>query len=113
MIKEFIEEIKNLNKDSFMVKNKIHYIELYSKEKTWVYISTIDLMDIKENLIPLFTSIDDNEDAKRFDNLMYQLQVKRIRQDKTNKKNQRTQRTFVSLPLRLCMRWLYFYWCRV
>lgn len=85
LIKEFIEEIKNLNKDSFMVKNKIHYIELYSKEKTWVYISTIDLMDIKENLIPLFTSIDDNEDAKRFDNLMYQLQVKRIRQDKTNR----------------------------
>ena len=85
LIKEFIEEIKNLNKDSFMVKNKIHYIELYSKEKTGVYISTIDLMDIKENLIPLFTSIDDNEDAKRFDNLMYQLQVKRIRQDKTNR----------------------------
>ena len=85
LIKEFVEEIKNLNKDSFMVKNKIHYIELYSKEKTWVYISTIDLMDIKENLIPLFTSIDDNEDAKRFDNLMYQLQVKRIRQDKTNR----------------------------
>lgn len=85
LIKEFIEEIKNLNKDSFMVKNKIHYIELYSKEKTWVYILTIDLMDIKENLIPLFTSIDDNEDAKRFDNLMYQLQVKRIRQDKTNR----------------------------
>lgn len=85
LIKEFIEEVKNLNKDSFMVKNKIHYIELYSKEKTWVYISTIDLMDIKENLIPLFTSIDDNEDAKRFDNLMYQLQVKRIRQDKTNR----------------------------
>ena len=50
LIKEFIEEIKNLNKDSFMVKNKIHYIELYSKEKTWVYISTIDLMDIKTKI---------------------------------------------------------------
>ena len=85
LIKEFIDEIKCLNKESFMVKNKIHYIELYLKEKTWVYISTIDLMDIKENLIPLFTSIDDNEEAKRFDNLMYQLQVKRIRQDKTSK----------------------------
>lgn len=85
LIKEFLEEIKSLNKESFMVKNKIHYIELYSKEKNWVYISTIDLMDIKENLIPLFTSIDDNEDAKRFDNLMYQLQVKRIRQGKTTR----------------------------
>ena len=85
LINEFIDEIKHLNKDSFMVKNKVHYIELYSKEKTWIYISTIDLMDIKENVIPLFTSIDDNEEAKRFDNLMYQLQVKRIRQDKTNR----------------------------
>ena len=85
LIKEFIDEIKSLNKDSFMVRNKTHYIELYSKEETWGYISTIDLMDIKENLIPLFSSIDDNEDAKKFDNLMYQLQVKRIRQDKTSR----------------------------
>ena len=85
LIKDFIDEIKSLNKDSFMVKNKLYYIELYSKEETWVYISTIDLMDIKENLIPLFTAIGDSEEAKRFDNLMYQLQVKRIRQEKTSR----------------------------
>jgi type I restriction enzyme R subunit len=42
-------------------------------------------MDIKDNLIPLFSSIDDNEEAKRFDNLLYQLQVKKIRQEKTNR----------------------------
>ena len=85
LIKDFIDEIKSLNKDSFMVKNKLYYIELYSKEEIWVYISTIDLMDIKENLIPLFTAIGDSEEAKRFDNLMYQLQVKRIRQEKTSR----------------------------
>ena len=42
-------------------------------------------MDIKENLIPLFISSDDNEDAKRFDSMLYTLQVKRIRQEKTYK----------------------------
>lgn len=85
LIQEFIEEINKLNKESFLVKAKVHYIEQFSKKENWVYISTIDLADIKENLIPLFISSDENESAKRFDNLLYQLQVKRIRTEKTVK----------------------------
>ncbi len=85
LIKDFITEINKLNKESFMIRAKAHYIDQYSKEDNWNYISTIDLMDIKENLIPLFISSDDNEDAKRFDSMLYTLQVKRIRQEKTYK----------------------------
>ncbi len=85
LIENFIEEIKKLNKESFLVKAKAHYIEQFSKKDNWVYISTIDLVDIKDNLIPLFISSDENEPAKRFDNLIYQLQVKRIRNEKTTK----------------------------
>lgn len=85
LIQEFIEEINKLNKESFLVKAKVHYIEQFSKKDNWVYISTIDLADIKENLIPLFISSDENELAKRFDNLLYQLQVKRIRTEKTGR----------------------------
>ena len=85
LIDDFIQGISKLNTESFMVRNKTHYVEQYSKVENWTYISTIDLMDIKDNLIPLFTSIEDNEEAKRFDNLLYQLQVKRIRQEKTNR----------------------------
>ena len=40
------------------------------------------LLLLKDNLIPLFISSDDNEEAKRFDNMLYQLQIKKIRQDK-------------------------------
>lgn len=85
LIDEFIEEINKLNKESFLVKAKVHYIEQFSKKDNWVYISTIDLADIKENLIPLFIASDENESAKRFDNLLYQLQVKRIRTEKTGR----------------------------
>ena len=85
LIQEFIEEINKLNKESFLVKAKVHYIEQFSKKENWVYISTIDLADIKENLIPLFIASDENESAKRFDNLLYQLQVKRIRTEKTGR----------------------------
>ena len=85
LMQEFIEEINKLNKESFLVKAKVHYIEQFSKKENWVYISTIDLADIKENLIPLFIASDENESAKRFDNLLYQLQVKRIRTEKTSR----------------------------
>ena len=85
LIEEFITEISKLNKDSFNVRAKAHYIEQYVKKDAWTYISTIDLADIKENLIPLFISSDENEEAKRFDNMLYQLQVKRIREDKTKR----------------------------
>lgn len=85
LIEEFIEEIDKLSKESFLVKAKLHYIEQFSKKENWVYISTIDLADIKDNLIPLFLASDANEPAKRFDNLVYQLQVKRIRQEKTTR----------------------------
>lgn len=85
LIDDFIQEISKLNTESFMVRNKAHYVEQYSKRESWTYISTVDLMDIKDNLIPLFSSMEDNEEAKRFDNLLYQLQVKRIRQEKTNR----------------------------
>ena len=85
LIQEFIEEINKLNKESFLVKAKVHYIEQFFKKENWVYISTIDLADIKENLIPLFIVSDENESAKRFDNLLYQLQVKRIRTEKTSR----------------------------
>ena len=85
LIEEFIEEINKLNKESFLVKAKVHYIEQFSKKDNWIYISTIDLSDIKENLIPLFIVSDENESAKRFDNLLYQLQVKRIRTEKISR----------------------------
>ena len=85
LIEDFIHEIKKLNVESFSVKAKAYYIEQFSKKENWVYISTIDIADIKDNLIPLFIPSEENEPAKRFDNLLYQLQVKRIRNDKAKK----------------------------
>lgn len=85
LIEDFIQQIKKLNKESFMIKAKAHYIEQYLKKGSWIHISTIDLVDIKDNLIPLFISSEDNEEAKNFDNLLYQLQIKKIRQEKTKR----------------------------
>ncbi len=83
LIEEFLQQINKLNKDSFVVKSKLYYVEQFSKKQNWSHITTIDLMDISDNLIPLFSLENESEEAKKFDNMLYALQVKKIKKEKT------------------------------
>lgn len=85
LINEFIEEITKLNKDSFMVKAKLYYVEQFSKKEKWNYLSVLDATNIKENITPILLASDENEDAKKFDNLLYSLQVKKMNEQKINR----------------------------
>lgn len=85
LINEFIDEINKLNRDSFIVKSKLYYIEQFSKVDSWNYLSILDTTNIKENITPILVASEDNEDAKRFDNLLYNLQLKRINNLKTER----------------------------
>lgn len=79
LIDEFINRINGLNKESFIVRNKIVFIEKYSNKDKWQHIGDIAYSEIKDNLITIFMSEDSDEYAKRFDNLVYGVQVGRIR----------------------------------
>ncbi len=85
LINEFIDEMSKLNRNSFVVKSKLYYIDQFSKRENWNYLSILDSTNIKENIVPILLASDENEDAKRFDNLLYSLQVKRMNNQKTNK----------------------------
>lgn len=80
MVQDFITAIQNLNEESFVVKSKKKYIEKYSKLENWNSISSIDKMEIKENLTPIFVVTDLDESAKRFDNLIYSLQIRKMKE---------------------------------
>ena len=47
------------------------YIEQFGKVDSWNYLSILDNTNIKENITPIFLPSEDNEDDKRFDNLLY------------------------------------------
>ena len=79
LIDEFINRINGLNKESFIVRNKMVYIDKYSNRDKWQHIDNIAYTEIKENLITVFLSEDSDEYAKRFDNLVYGVQVGRIK----------------------------------
>lgn len=79
LIDEFINRINGLNRESFTVRSKIVYVEKYSNRDEWQHIDNVSYAEIKENLITLFLSEDSDEYAKRFDNLVYGVQVGRFK----------------------------------
>lgn len=85
LVDEFIEKILELNKDSFIIKNKLYYVEKYSNKENWNYLSILDKTNIKENILPILLSSEENEDAKKFDSLLYCLQLKKINNKETDK----------------------------
>ena len=78
LVNEFIEQINNFNKDSFRIRNKRALIDKYSNIKTWQHIDEISYEEIKDSLIPLFYIDDNDEWAKRFDNIIYSLQIRKL-----------------------------------
>ena len=78
LVEEFLKKITELNKNSFIVRNKVVYIDKFSNIDNWKHIDNISYVEIRENIIPILLSEDSDELAKRFDNLVYGLQVGRI-----------------------------------
>ena len=85
LINEFLDKINGLNRESFIVRNKMVFVEKYSNKDKWTHIDNIAYTEIKENLISIFLSEDSDEYAKRFDNLVYGVQVGRMKYRNTNK----------------------------
>ncbi len=79
LVQEFITAINNLNEESFIVKSKKKYIEDFSNIDKWKCITIIDKNIIKEHLTPIFVVTDLDESAKRFDNLLYSLQIRKMK----------------------------------
>ena len=79
LVDEFIIKINGLNRNSFITRSKSVYIEKYSSKNNWNHIDYINYNEIKENLISIFINEDNDEYAKRFDNLVYGVQVGRMK----------------------------------
>ena len=79
LVNEFIIKINGLNRNSFITRSKSVYIEKYSSKNNWDHIDYINYNEIKENLISIFISEDNDEYAKRFDNLVYGVQVGKMK----------------------------------
>ena len=70
-IEELLKSIRNLNSESFRVKLHQKYVETYRADEPWQCLETKEVSELREHIAPLITWLDEDELAKRFDYLIY------------------------------------------
>lgn len=74
-----VEELRGMvvemNDDSFIVKRHLRFVESYRRKIAWQDLETKEISDIKEHIAPIVKPAKDNELAKRFDYLIYSIDL--------------------------------------
>ena len=71
MVSELLEATRALNEASFRVKMHQRYVDTYKNKDSWQNLGATSVAEIKEHISPLITLLNDDELAKRFDYLIY------------------------------------------
>jgi type I restriction enzyme R subunit len=85
LISEVVGEIKRLNRDHFVIKQHLRFVDKYRLEKAWQNIGDIAIREIKDNITPLIIPSEDDELAKRFDYLMLTIELAELVGSNANK----------------------------
>lgn len=75
LVEENLKKIKSLNEDNFLVKMVLKYVHKYKEEKEWEALTTESVQDLKKHIAMVIPSENDDELAKRFDLVMYSIQL--------------------------------------
>jgi type I restriction enzyme, R subunit len=70
-----INQTKELEDTSFIVKQHLQIVEKYQVESQWNNLSDLDIRDIIKEIAPIISENDPDEKAKNFDATMYLLQI--------------------------------------
>lgn len=85
LVSELIAEIRILNRENFVVKQHLKYVDKYSQSEAWNSLGLLDVASIKEHLAPLVMPRNEDELAKRFDYLMFNIEFAELTNIKANK----------------------------
>lgn len=68
-------EVIELNDSSFLVRQHFRYVEIFRDRKSWDHLETAEISDIKEHIAPIVMPGSDDELARRFDYLLYCIEL--------------------------------------
>ena len=89
MIEEMVQAVKALDKSHFTVRPVRLYVEKYENQEIWESLLNSEAREIINFITPLLI-LDDKEAIKRFDNLIYEIQLTFVEDKKI--KNQQISR---------------------
>ncbi len=75
LVEELLNNVKSLNEDNFMVRMNLNYVHKYKNENEWDALGSLSVNEIKEYISPLLVPLKDDELAKRFDLVMFNIQL--------------------------------------
>ncbi|PRR79305.1 type I restriction enzyme EcoKI subunit R [Clostridium liquoris] len=78
LLEDVLEDINNLNEDNFLVRINLKYVQKYKNKEQWQSLGAVSTRDIKEYIAPLIKTLNDDELAKRFDILMYTIELAKL-----------------------------------
>jgi type I restriction enzyme, R subunit len=78
LVEEVYQEINRLNEDNFRVRMYLQFVHKYKNRSRWQALTVSNVSEIQEHIAPLIISITDDELAKRFDNVMYSIELAKL-----------------------------------
>ncbi|MFS0824794.1 DEAD/DEAH box helicase family protein [Bacillus sp. 1P02SD] len=78
LVEDVHQEISRLNEDNFRVRMHLQYVHKYKNRANWQALSVSNVSEIQGHLAPLIIPIADDELAKRFDNIMYSIELAKL-----------------------------------
>lgn len=75
LIDQLRSAVIELNDDSFLVKRHLRYVEIFRTLAAWNSLETMEISDIKEHIAPLIKPKKEDELARRFDYLVYSIDL--------------------------------------
>ena len=79
---ECLSKIKKLNRNLINVKSALKYVDKYSLDSNWDYVSLLELKEIKKQITPLVDANSDDEIAISFDLWIFNMELDEILGDK-------------------------------
>lgn len=78
LVDELNQQVIELNSDSFRVKMQMRYVENFRQRKAWENLETKEVTDLKKYVAPLIMPKKENELARRFDYLIYSIELAQL-----------------------------------
>ncbi len=75
LIKELIDQVCELNRDNFAVRQHLKYVDLFASKSTYESLTYEHTLQIKEHVAPLIQPEKDEYTALRFDALIYGIEL--------------------------------------
>lgn len=75
LVTDMMGAVIELNDESFLVKRHYRYVEAYRNRSAWDHLETVEVSDIKEHIAPIIRPKKDDELARRFDYLVYSIEL--------------------------------------